>query len=120
MNSTQTGNGGDSGADLGTHGGAGEAREKLMSDMKNVIHDAEDWLSKTGARSGEEINAVRERFESTLQTAKSDLMKLEANMIAKTKLAAQATDTYVKDNPWKSVGLGAAVGIVFGLLVARR
>ncbi|MEC5160933.1 MULTISPECIES: DUF883 family protein [unclassified Janthinobacterium] len=120
MNSTQTSNGGDSGADLNAHAGAGDAREKLMSDMKNVIHDAEDWLGKTGTRSGEEINAVKERFEHTLQTAKTDLMKLEASMMAKAKLAAQATDTYVNDNPWKSVGVGAAVGILFGLLVARR
>jgi ElaB/YqjD/DUF883 family membrane-anchored ribosome-binding protein len=120
MNSTLTsGNGGDSGADLSAQSG-GEAREKLMSDMKNVIHDAEDWLSKTGAQSGEEMRAVKQRFETTLRTAKTDLMKLEANMMARTKLAAQATDTYVKDHPWKSVGLGAAVGVVFGLLIARR
>ena len=35
-------------------------------------------------------------------------------------VAAKATDEYVKDNPWKSVGLGAAVGVVIGMLIARK
>ncbi|MDC8759772.1 DUF883 family protein [Janthinobacterium fluminis] len=120
MNSTHpSGNGGDSGAELNAHSGS-DAREKLMNDMKHIIHEAEDWLSSGAAHSGEELQAVKERFEDTLRTAKTDLLRVEANMLAKTKLAAQATDTYVKDNPWKSVGLGAAVGIVFGLLISRR
>lgn len=120
MHSTHTsGNGADSAADLAAHDGA-EAREKLMSDMQNVIHDAEAWLNASGPQDGADVRAAKERFEAALRTAKTDLMKLEANMVARTRLAAQATDTYVKDHPWKSVGLGAAVGVVFGLLIARR
>ena len=34
--------------------------------------------------------------------------------------AARATDTYVHDNPWKSVATGAAIGVIVGLLIARR
>lgn len=124
MNSTTTSgksasNGGDSGADLHAQSGH-DAREKLMNDMKNVIHEAEDWLSHTGERSGEEMRAVKERFEDTLKTAKTDLLKVEANMLAKGRLAVQATDVYVKDHPWTSVGFGAAVGVALGLLLGRR
>lgn len=113
-------NGGNSGSNLNAQGGHQDARDKLMNDMKNVINEAEDWLSNAGERSGEDLRAVKERFESTLQTAKTDLLKVEANMLAKGKLAVQATDVYVKDNPWTSVGVGAAVGILLGLLVGRR
>jgi ElaB/YqjD/DUF883 family membrane-anchored ribosome-binding protein len=38
----------------------------------------------------------------------------------KATLAAKATDAYVRDNPWKAVGLGAAIGVVIGLLIARK
>ena len=113
-------NGGDSGSNLNAQGCHQDAREKLMNDMKNVINEAEDWLSNAGERSGEDLRAVKERFESTLQTAKTDLLKVEATMLAKGKLAVQATDVYVKDNPWTSVGVGAAVGVLLGLLVGRR
>ena len=38
----------------------------------------------------------------------------------KAALAARATDDYVKENPWKAVGLGTAVGVVIGMLIARK
>jgi ElaB/YqjD/DUF883 family membrane-anchored ribosome-binding protein len=34
--------------------------------------------------------------------------------------AVAATEDYVKHNPWQSVGIAAAVGVVLGVLLARR
>lgn len=110
------GNGNDSAA----HAGVPDAREKLINDMKSVIGEAENWLQKSGGQAGDGIDSVKEKFDTTLYTAKTDLLRLESNMMAKTKLAAQATDTYVKDNPWISVGAGAVAGLVFGLLLGRK
>ena len=97
-----------------------EAREKLMNDMKSVIGNAESWLKTSAAQSVPDLHAMQDQFKETLRTAKTDLLHMEASMLAKTRLAALATDTFVKDNPWKSVGLSAAVGVIFGLLVTRR
>lgn len=108
-----------SASDLNAHAGYADAREKLISDMKNVISEAEDWLGNTTEQGSNKLSAVKQQFDTTLQTAKTDLLKLEATMLARTKLAAQATDVYVKDNPWKAVSLGAAVGLIVGLLIAR-
>jgi ElaB/YqjD/DUF883 family membrane-anchored ribosome-binding protein len=123
MDSTQASdksvNGGDTGSQM-AKGRNGDAREKLMDDMKNVINEAERWLGSASSRSGEEMRAVKEKFESTLDTAKTDLIKLQANMTARSKVAAQTADTYVKDNPWTSVGLGAAIGVALGLLIGRK
>jgi ElaB/YqjD/DUF883 family membrane-anchored ribosome-binding protein len=123
MDSTQASdksvNGGDTGSQM-AKGHNGDAREKLMNDMKSVINEAERWLGSASSRSGEEMRAVKEKFESTLDTAKTDLIKLQANMTARSKVAAQAADTYVKDNPWTSVSLGAAIGVALGLLIGRK
>ncbi len=114
------GNGGTDGAGLALDTSHADTREKLMNDMKNVIDEAESWLSNASARAGEDLSAAREKFQTTLYNAKTDLLRLEGNMAAKSRLAAQATDTYVKGNPWTAVGLGAAVGVAFGLLIARK
>lgn len=37
-----------------------------------------------------------------------------------TKVAAKAADDYVRANPWAAVGLAAALGLLLGILVARR
>lgn len=96
------------------------ARDQLMSDLKSVIQDAESWLSKGSQMTGEELAAARAKFERTLSGAKADLIRLEENVVARTKEAAKATDVYVHENPWKSVGIGAAAGIIIGMLIARR
>jgi|SRR6266571_1833313 ElaB/YqjD/DUF883 family membrane-anchored ribosome-binding protein len=96
------------------------ARDQLMNDLKSVIQDAEAWLRNGGQLTGDELKAAKAKFEQTLSNAKNDLVRLEETVVEKTKEAAKATDEYVKENPWKSVGLGAAVGVVIGLLIARK
>ena len=38
----------------------------------------------------------------------------------RTKAAARATDDYVNDNPWRAVGIAAGVGLLLGVIFARR
>ncbi|WP_038926408.1 glycine zipper domain-containing protein, partial [Yersinia pestis] len=40
--------------------------------------------------------------------------------IKQIKAMACCTDDYVRQNPWCSVGIGATIGLIVGLLVARR
>jgi len=91
------------------------ARDQLLSDLKTVIQDAEAWLRHSGHLTGEEF-----KFERTLVKAKEDIVRLEEAAVEKAKVAAKATDEYVKENPWKAVGLGTAVGVVIGMLIARK
>jgi ElaB/YqjD/DUF883 family membrane-anchored ribosome-binding protein len=97
-----------------------EAREKLMTDLKQAVQDAETWLRNAAAAKTDDLGMVKAKFEDTLRTAKRDLLKLEDSMLARGKMAAQATDNYVHDNPWKAVATGAAIGVIVGLLIARR
>ncbi|MGB9991448.1 DUF883 family protein [Massilia sp. SM-13] len=97
-----------------------EARERLMGDLKSAISDAEQWLRSATNAGAEDLSEVKAKFQDTLRTAKSDLLKMEDTVLAKGKLAAQATDVFVHDNPWKSVALGAAVGIIAGMLISSR
>jgi ElaB/YqjD/DUF883 family membrane-anchored ribosome-binding protein len=95
-------------------------REQLMSDLKSVIHDAETWLRNGGQLTGEELKVAKAKFEQSLSAAKAGLVHYQETVVERTKEAAKATDEYVKENPWKSVGLGAAVGVVIGMLIARK
>lgn len=95
-------------------------RDQLMSDLKSVISDAEQWLRNGSQMTGEELAAAKAKFERTLINAKADLIRLEEAVVERTKVAAKATDEYVHENPWKAVGIGAAVGLALGVLISRR
>lgn len=96
------------------------SRDKLLDDLRTVIADAEQWMKNSAQLSGEELAAAKDRFERTLRIAREDLGQLEQAVVEKTKEAAKATDEYVHENPWTAVGIGAAVGLVVGLLIARK
>ena len=41
-------------------------------------------------------------------------------MVERAKAAANATNGYVHENPWPSIGVAAGIAFVAGLLVGRR
>lgn len=96
------------------------SKQKLVSDMRVVVSDAEEILRATAGVAGEKMVDLRERIAERLRDAKLRLADAEAALVDKTKAAARATDDYVHDNPWKSVGVAAGVGFLLGLLVNRR
>jgi ElaB/YqjD/DUF883 family membrane-anchored ribosome-binding protein len=95
------------------------SKERLIQDFRLVVTDAEDLLRATAGVAGEKASAARERIQESLNYAKSRLTAAEEEIVAKTKEAAKATDEYVHDNPWKAVGIGAAVGVIVGMLIGR-
>ena len=105
-----------------THQGdndTGAARDRLLGDLKTAIGDAEQWLRGAANAGADELDDVKSKFQETLRTAKTDLLKVEDTVLAKTKLAAQVTDTYVHDNPWKSVIVGGVIWLLLGVIVSR-
>jgi ElaB/YqjD/DUF883 family membrane-anchored ribosome-binding protein len=96
------------------------ARDQLMRDLKNVISDAESWLRSGSSLSGEDLKAAKAKFERTIINAKDGLINLEEAVVEKTKATVKATDDYVQENPWKAIGISAAVGVLIGALISRR
>jgi ElaB/YqjD/DUF883 family membrane-anchored ribosome-binding protein len=95
------------------------SKEKLMQDFRLVVTDTEELLRATAGVAGEKVSAARERIQENLAVAKARLAEAEEAFVAKTKEAARETDEYVHDNPLKAVGIGAAVGVIVGMLIGR-
>lgn len=96
------------------------SQEKLVSDIKAVINDAEDILKATADQTGEKIASLRVRIQDRLLGARIRLEAAEIALMDKTRAAARAADDYVHESPWQAVGIGAGVGFLVGLLLARR
>ena len=96
------------------------SKQKLVADLKVVVADAEELLRATASQAGEKVAAARERIQASLATAKVKLTDAERALLEKSKLAAKATDEYVRENPWQAVGVAAVAGLVLGILISRR
>ena len=96
------------------------SKEKLVSDMKVVVSDAEEILRATAGVAGEKMSDLRERIGERLRDAKLRIADAEAALVDKTKAAARATDDYVNENPWQAVGIAAGIGFLLGVIIGRR
>ncbi|HKS55224.1 MAG TPA: DUF883 family protein [Steroidobacteraceae bacterium] len=94
--------------------------DQLLADLKTVMNDAEALLRATSTQTGEKIQEVRARAEESLRQAKARLGSIEEEALRRAREVADATDEYVRENPWQSVGIAAGVGLLLGLLLARR
>jgi ElaB/YqjD/DUF883 family membrane-anchored ribosome-binding protein len=95
-------------------------KEKLISDLKVVVADADELLRATASQAGDKLGELRGRIQDHLTHARASLADAQVAVVDKAKQVGRATDDYVHDNPWRSVGVAAGIGFIVGLLIGRR
>lgn len=97
-----------------------EQTQKLMADLKLVVADAEKLLEVTAGQAGEGVTELRSRVQATLAQARARLLQVQETAVERAKVAGKATDAYVHENPWRSIGIAAGLGVLVGVLIGRR
>jgi ElaB/YqjD/DUF883 family membrane-anchored ribosome-binding protein len=95
-------------------------RDRLAHSLQQVVEEAEHLLKNAQRTGSEQFNAARDRFESQLRSAKAELNQLERAALDNAKRAAHATDQAVHQHPYTAMGVAAGIGLLIGMLVARR
>ena len=96
------------------------SKKQLIADFRTVVADAEALIKATAGQGGDTFNVVRAKAEQSLAMAKKQISLAQAAVVARTKEAAKATDTYVHENPWQAIGIAAGLGLVIGFMLRRR
>ena len=96
------------------------SKEKLVSDLKTLVGDAEELLKATASQAGEKVAVARQKIEQSLIEGKKALADAENTLVTKSKECAEIADDYVRENPWSAAGIAAGVGLVLGLLVRGK
>ena len=92
----------------------------VQSDVSKAISNAEDMLSQAANATGEKAAELRGRALEQLKALQVRMKDLQETAVEKGKVAVHATDDYVHENPWRSIVAAASIGVVVGLLIARR
>jgi ElaB/YqjD/DUF883 family membrane-anchored ribosome-binding protein len=96
------------------------SQDKLMTDVKTVVADADAFLRASIGQTDRAYTEARKKLEETLDAAKAEVAEGHRAMTERARAVVQATDTYVHENPWGPIAMGAGVGLLLGWLVARR
>ena len=97
-----------------------ETKDQLASNLRRVVSDTEDLLAATAEHTDSRIAELRARARENLRIARDKLADADAALRAHARRAMNATDDYVHDNPWSSIGAAAAIGMLVGVLLGRR
>jgi ElaB/YqjD/DUF883 family membrane-anchored ribosome-binding protein len=95
-------------------------KERIVSDLRTLVGDAEELLKATATQAGEKISVARQKIEQSLIEGKKALADAEETFVKKSKECAEIADDYVRENPWSAVGIAAAIGLALGLLIRAR
>jgi len=99
---------------------ARQARVAANHEVRKLIGDVEELLRRVGDAADPELARLRAKLESTVATTKKAISDGTEQVQRQAKEAFEASDRYVRDQPWEAIGIAAIAGLAIGLLVGRR
>ena len=70
-----------------------------------------------GETTASHLENITDQINQGIEQGRYTWKQIQEQVTTKTKAAAEATDTYVHENPWKVVGMAAGLGLIVGLLL---
>ena len=92
-------------------------RDRMTSELKKLIGDAQDLLSQASESTSEGFATVRSQFDRQLGKTREQLDRATKALDRNARRSTAAARGYVKENPLQSVGVATAAGIIAGLLI---
>ncbi len=90
--------------------------EVISNDLGTLAEDAHALLTATADVAGEKVAAARHRLKAALESGKA----VAAAVRDRTLASAKRADEAVRENPYASIGVALGVGVLLGVMLARR
>lgn len=94
--------------------------EQLRNELKSLADTLEELLQTSSDKSETEIQKLKAKAENIIKTSRQTLTDSSDKLVEQTKEVAGKADNYVHEKPWNGIGIAAAVGLVVGVLLAKR
>lgn len=91
----------------------------IDQDVTLLADTLDEVLRASGDKSKEELKELHNKAKGILRDARARFND-SPSLKQHARDAVSHADNYIHDKPWQGVGIGAAVGIVLGVLLARR
>ncbi len=92
----------------------------VRTDMKTLVEDAQALFREATSTSGMKAEELRAKGLELLDSAMDKAQNLQAIALDASKEFAGSADAYVHENPWKTVAVSAGIGLLVGILIARK
>ena len=92
----------------------------LSQEFENFLSEMETLLQETATLGGDELAEAKERIQERMAEAKEAVSSISGDLARRARKAAKSANLEAHEEPWKIIGAGAAIGLLLGLVLARR
>lgn len=99
---------------------AKELASGISNEFKSFLTDVEELVKETTTLTGEDLTRAKAKLYARIDTAKESVTNAGAAISESARNVAASTNEYVHDQPWKSISIGAGIGLLLGFVLSRR
>jgi ElaB/YqjD/DUF883 family membrane-anchored ribosome-binding protein len=97
-----------------------EQQEQLIKDLRAVMQDAQHLLNSGVEGCSAQATQTRQRLESIVSELRQAMHDYPPNVRQRLSKWQHASDEYVHQHPWSTMGAAIGVGLMVGWLLSRR
>src|SRR5574343_1705526 len=94
--------------------------DTLADDFSALLNQTQTLLDQAQAQGPQQAQALMADIQAKLAHAKEQLQQVQEGMGENARAVRDATEDYVRQQPWTALGLAAAAGFVLGVLLSGR
>jgi ElaB/YqjD/DUF883 family membrane-anchored ribosome-binding protein len=99
---------------------AKDAGREGVSEIRSFMQDVEELLARVTHLKDADVARIRARLESSMHSARDAMSRGTQRVRQSTVAAAEHADDYVREQPWKAIGIAAIAGLAIGAVLSRR
>jgi ElaB/YqjD/DUF883 family membrane-anchored ribosome-binding protein len=107
--------------------GKSAARDKVQQvgaaasdEVQNLIADVEDLIDRVSDAADPEVKRLRSKVAAAVASTKKTIASGADQVQRQAKEAFDASDRYVRNQPWEAIGIAALAGVAVGFLLSSR
>jgi ElaB/YqjD/DUF883 family membrane-anchored ribosome-binding protein len=97
-----------------------QARAAVSREVHKLITDVESLIRCVGDAADPELRRLRADVQSAIAATRRALAERAGRAQRQAKEGLEASDHYVRERPWQTVGIAAVSGLFIGFLIGRR
>jgi ElaB/YqjD/DUF883 family membrane-anchored ribosome-binding protein len=100
--------------------GVDSAPSGIAQEFQNFVADLEDLIKASTSLTGDDLARAKANLYARVAAARAFVEEMPGTISARASKTARLADEYVREQPWQTIGITAAVGLLVGFLLGRR
>jgi ElaB/YqjD/DUF883 family membrane-anchored ribosome-binding protein len=92
----------------------------VVREFQNFVADVEELIKPSASLTGDDLARAKASLHARVAAARAFAEQMPRAISARARNAARVADSHVRERPWRTMGITAAVGLLVGFLLGRR